>query len=81
MRNYTAAELAEGVYDLVTALGLEDPDVLGYSVGGAVALTTVITYPELFRKLVLVDTGAGGNGERLGGDAQASCFSSVVLSA
>ncbi|KAK9807127.1 hypothetical protein WJX73_008378 [Symbiochloris irregularis] len=69
MRNYTAAELAEGVYELVTALELEEPDVLGYSVGGAVALTTVITYPDLFRKLILVDTGAGGDGERLGGDA------------
>lgn len=40
--------------------------------GGAVTLTTTVTFPDTFRKVVLVDTGAGGDGERLSGDAAVS---------
>jgi pimeloyl-ACP methyl ester carboxylesterase len=37
-------------------LRLESADVLGYSLGGGVALQTIIRHPEMVRKLVLVST-------------------------
>jgi pimeloyl-ACP methyl ester carboxylesterase len=41
---------------LIKHLKLERPDVMGYSLGGGVALQTAIRHPELVRKLVMVST-------------------------
>lgn len=46
--------MADDVAGLIRGLGLEQPDVLGYSLGGAVALRLAIQYPDLIRRLVLV---------------------------
>ena len=54
-------------------LGLEGADVMGYSLGGGVALRTAIQHPQLVRRLVLVSTPCRRGGwypEVLAGMAQ-----------
>jgi len=41
---------------LVKHLGFAKADVMGYSVGGGVAVCTAVRHPESVRKLVLVST-------------------------
>ena len=48
--------MAEDIAALIKHLGIEDADVMGYSLGGGVALRTAIQHPEVVRKLVLVST-------------------------
>lgn len=44
--------MADDVAALIDHLGLEKPDVVGYSLGGGVALFTAIKHPDKVRKLV-----------------------------
>ena len=46
--------MADDVAALITNLGLEQADLLGYSLGGGVALQTVIRHPMLIHKAVIV---------------------------
>jgi pimeloyl-ACP methyl ester carboxylesterase len=46
--------MADDIAALVKHLGLEKADVMGYSLGGGVALRTAIQHPEVVRKLVIV---------------------------
>jgi len=46
--------MADDIAALIKYLGLERTDLLGYSLGGEVALQTTIRHPELIHKLVLV---------------------------
>ena len=46
--------MADDVAALIRHLGLEKADVMGFSLGGGVALRTAIQHPELVRRLVLV---------------------------
>ena len=48
--------MAEDIAALLMQLGIASADILGYSLGGGVALQTAIHHPELLRKLVLVST-------------------------
>ena len=48
--------MADDVAALIEYLELENADVLGYSLGGGVALQTAIQHPEVVRKLVLIST-------------------------
>jgi pimeloyl-ACP methyl ester carboxylesterase len=48
------ALMADDIAELASELGLEQIDLFGYSLGGAVALRTAIQHPELVRRLVLV---------------------------
>jgi pimeloyl-ACP methyl ester carboxylesterase len=48
--------MADDIRTLIEYLGLEEADVMGYSLGGGVALQTVIRHPQVVRKLVLVST-------------------------
>jgi pimeloyl-ACP methyl ester carboxylesterase len=48
--------MADDIAALITHLKLDRPDVMGYSLGGGVALQTAIRHPELVRKLVMVST-------------------------
>jgi 3-oxoadipate enol-lactonase len=54
---YGVAELAE---DAVAILDNRTAHVVGFSMGGYVALTLALSRPELARSLVLAGTGAGG---------------------
>jgi len=44
--------MADDIAALIEHLGLEEPDVVGYSLGGGVALLTAIKYPAMVRRLV-----------------------------
>jgi pimeloyl-ACP methyl ester carboxylesterase len=44
--------MADDVAALIDHLGLEKPDVVGYSLGGGVAFHTAVKHPEKVRKLV-----------------------------
>src|SRR5664279_4787822 len=46
--------MADDIAELIRYLGHEQADVMGFSVGGGVALQTAIRHPESVRKLVLV---------------------------
>jgi pimeloyl-ACP methyl ester carboxylesterase len=46
--------MADDIAALITHLRLERPDVMGYSLGGGVALQLAIRHPELVGKLVVV---------------------------
>src|SRR5437899_51713 len=48
--------MAGDIAALIKHLGIEETDVMGYSLGGGVALRTAIGHPEVVRKLVLVST-------------------------
>jgi pimeloyl-ACP methyl ester carboxylesterase len=49
--------MADDVAALIDHLGAEQADVLGYSLGGEVALRTAIQHPDRVRRLVLISTG------------------------
>jgi len=44
--------MADDIAALIDHLGLDQPDVVGYSLGGGVALFTAVKYPQKVRKLV-----------------------------
>src|SRR5689334_570480 len=46
--------MADDIAALITHLGFEKADVMGYSMGGGAALQTAIRHPEVVRKLVVV---------------------------
>ena len=48
--------MADDVAALIEHLDLEKADIMGYSLGGGVALQTAIRHPEVVRKLVVVST-------------------------
>lgn len=48
--------LADDIVGLIEHLGLEKADLLGFSLGGAVALQTAIRYPERVNNLALIST-------------------------
>jgi pimeloyl-ACP methyl ester carboxylesterase len=48
--------MAEDIAALIKHLNLDRPDVMGYSMGGGVAMFLAVRHPELVRKLVLVST-------------------------
>src|SRR5215213_4061756 len=45
--------MADDIAALIDHLGLDQPDLVGYSVGGAVALHTAAKYPAKVRRLVM----------------------------
>ncbi|MDD0971125.1 MULTISPECIES: alpha/beta hydrolase [Pseudomonas] len=59
----TVAEMAQDAVETIRALGLEQVDVLGFSLGGFVAQEIALQAPGLVRRLILTGTGpAGGQG-------------------
>jgi pimeloyl-ACP methyl ester carboxylesterase len=48
--------MADDIAALIEFLGFERADVMGFSLGGSVALRTAIDHPEVVRKLVLIST-------------------------
>lgn len=60
----TSSWLADETAGLIQALSLVHPTVLGWGLGGDVALSLVERHPASVGSLVLVDTSAGGPGTR-----------------
>lgn len=48
--------MADDIAALITELGFEKADVMGFSLGGAVALRTAVQHPEVVNKLILIST-------------------------
>ncbi len=57
---FAIEDLAGDAAGVIAALGLERPDVLGWSMGGFVALALALAEPTRVGKLVLLSTSAGG---------------------
>jgi pimeloyl-ACP methyl ester carboxylesterase len=56
----TVAGMARDAASLIDALGLEQIDLFGFSMGGHVAQQIAVDRPDLVRRLVLVGTGPRG---------------------
>ena len=56
----TIAETARQTITYITALGFEETDLLGFSIGGFVAQEIALVRPTLVRRLVLAATGPKG---------------------
>lgn len=56
----TIADIAADAATFINALGLDQVDALGHSMGGHVAQWLTYTHPELVRKVVLVGTAPRG---------------------
>ncbi len=50
--------MADDIAALIDELGLDQPDLMGFSLGGGVALHVAIKYPEKIRRLVVVSTNS-----------------------
>jgi pimeloyl-ACP methyl ester carboxylesterase len=60
---HTVTELARDALAFVDALGLEEIDLVGFSIGGCIAQELALLRPYLVRRLVLAGTGPrGGRG-------------------
>jgi pimeloyl-ACP methyl ester carboxylesterase len=46
--------MADDIAALIDHIGLDKPDIIGYSLGGGVAFFTAVKYPDKIRKLVMV---------------------------
>ncbi len=55
-------QMAEDTAALLKQLGIENADVVGYSMGGAIALRLALLHPALVRKAVVFGTGYSGAG-------------------
>lgn len=53
---YGVETFAEAIADLIAAYGVGRANVVGHSIGGAVAITLAARYAELVTRIVLVDT-------------------------
>jgi len=56
--NYSIKELSDDLYSLIAKSRLEKPILVGFSLGGMVALRFVLEHPNRIAKLVLVGTTA-----------------------
>jgi pimeloyl-ACP methyl ester carboxylesterase len=55
-RPLSFAAMADDVAGLIHHLGIGKADIMGYSLGGGVALRTAVRHPDVVRRLVLVST-------------------------
>lgn len=59
---YTIAQMAKDTTGLMDALDIPRADVMGFSMGGRIALELALTRPDRVRRVVLVSTSARGRG-------------------
>ncbi len=56
----TFAGMAETAVDFITALGLEEIDLLGWSIGGFIGQMIALNHPGVVRRLLVLGSGPGG---------------------
>jgi pimeloyl-ACP methyl ester carboxylesterase len=61
-RPITYERMADDTAALARHLGIENADVVGYSMGGGIALQVAIRHPDLVRKLVVASTSFRSDG-------------------
>src|SRR3954463_10930221 len=59
---HTIDEMAADAVAFIRDLGLEEVDLLGFSLGGGVAQVITLEHPELVRRVILAGTGPRGGG-------------------
>ena len=59
---HSAEEMARDAVSFIRALGLDQVDLLGFSLGGGVAQVIAMDEPELVRRVILAGTGPAGGG-------------------
>lgn len=59
----TVEEMGRDAIAFIRAMGLEQVDLLGFSLGGGVAQMVTLQAPELVRKVILAGTGPRGAGD------------------
>ena len=60
---YTVEEMGRDAVAFIKAMGLEQVDLLGFSMGGGVAQMVALQAPELVRRIILAGTGPRGAGD------------------
>src|SRR5439155_3011276 len=69
-RPLSVALMADDIAALIQRLGIARADIMGYSLGGGVALQAAIRHPDVVRKLVVVSTPNAFYPEILGQQGQ-----------
>src|SRR5437773_10187229 len=59
---HTIDEMAADAVAFIGALGYDQVDLLGFSLGGGVAQVITLEHPELVRRVILAGTGPAGGG-------------------
>lgn len=59
---HTIDEMASDAVAFIRALGYDQVDLLGFSLGGGVAQVIALEWPELVRRVILAGTGPAGGG-------------------
>jgi pimeloyl-ACP methyl ester carboxylesterase len=59
---HTIDEMAADAVAFIGALGLDQVDLLGFSLGGGVAKVITLEHPEVVRRVILAGTGPAGGG-------------------
>ncbi len=62
----TMQSMADWTAEFIGAIGLDHPDILGWSMGGFVAQQILIRHPGLVRRAILAGTNPGGKSAKLG---------------
>jgi pimeloyl-ACP methyl ester carboxylesterase len=76
----TVGEMAADAVAFIRALGYEQVDLLGFSLGGGVAQFISLEHPELVRRAILAGTGpAGGGGIEKINRIAASAYTKAAL--
>ena len=81
-RVLSMAFMADDIAALLKQLGIKKADIMGYSLGGGVAIQTVIRHPEMVRKLIVVSAPFKRDGwypEVLAGMAQMSAVAAESM--
>jgi pimeloyl-ACP methyl ester carboxylesterase len=60
---HTVEEMGRDAVAFIRAMGLEQVDLLGFSLGGGVAQMVALQAPELVRRIILAGTGPRGAGD------------------
>lgn len=61
---YSIEVMADDTAALMRAVGFEQANIIGISMGGRIALALALNYPQLVKRLVLASTSARGRGHR-----------------
>ena len=78
-RPLSTAGLTADVVGLLAHLGVEQVDVFGYSIGGAVALNLAVEHPELVRRAIISSVAFDPSGDRGSENAEAVVEMSVDM--